>query len=304
MFFKGAIELGTKKMIAVIIVSISFIFSIATIIYAKEAEIEGTHLNVRSGPGSNYEMIDQVNPPESYNVLDQQGNWVQIDINSTEGWVHQDYVTISEDHEDTQQGSTTTPSSDADQSSNHQRSESISDKLIVIDPGHGGRDVGAIGASGNYESTYTLTTANVLKQRLEALGAEVILTRTEDRFIPLTSRVTIANTKQADLFLSLHYNSTPELPNVTGAGTYYYSDRDKQLAEDVQFFMVSQTGMNDRGVQQEDLQVLRTNHRPSLLLELGFISNQEEEHNIQSKAYLDQMSRGITKGIHQYFQSS
>ncbi|ENH97087.1 putative N-acetylmuramoyl-L-alanine amidase [Gracilibacillus halophilus YIM-C55.5] len=296
--------MGTKKMIAVIIVSISFIFSIATIIYAKEAEIEGTHLNVRSGPGSNYEMIDQVNPPESYNVLDQQGNWVQIDINSTEGWVHQDYVTISEDHEDTQQGSTTTPSSDADQSSNHQRSESISDKLIVIDPGHGGRDVGAIGASGNYESTYTLTTANVLKQRLEALGAEVILTRTEDRFIPLTSRVTIANTKQADLFLSLHYNSTPELPNVTGAGTYYYSDRDKQLAEDVQFFMVSQTGMNDRGVQQEDLQVLRTNHRPSLLLELGFISNQEEEHNIQSKAYLDQMSRGITKGIHQYFQSS
>ncbi|WP_244535169.1 N-acetylmuramoyl-L-alanine amidase [Gracilibacillus kekensis] len=292
----------------VTIVGIVLIFSMSVLIYAKEAQIEGENLNVRTGPGTEYDVIAQVNPPENYPILEESGDWVKIQVTGEEGWIHKDYFSILESEtsieteEPEQVDDGETEKAKISESKEINQSGNLTGKRIVIDPGHGGRDVGAIGASEGYESLYTLRTANVMKEILEDQGAEVFLTRTRDQYIPLTSRVTFANLHRADVFLSLHYNSTPEYPTVKGIDTYYYSDRDQPLAEYVHEGIISQTDTSDRGIEQRDLQVLRTNHRPSLLLELGFISNQTEEMHVQSIVYLEAISRGIVAGLQAYFK--
>lgn len=302
-----------KKIILVGACSFLIMFSMSLFIYAKDAQIDGHQLNVRSGPGTAYETITQVNTPENYPIIEEQAEWVKIQLPHQEGWVHRDYITVNvediekeplettqgnieetvqEDRLDTRKVNEADPLYTAD----------LSGKVIVIDPGHGGRDVGAIGSSDSYESNHTLRTAHLLQAELERYGANVFLTRENDRYLSLTTRSSYANLKHADVFLSLHYNSIPEHPQVKGIDTYYYSERDKRLAEYVHAGILEFTNMEDRGVKQEDLQVLRTNHRPALLLELGFISNEAEEKRIQTKPFLEAMSRGISKGLLHYFQ--
>lgn len=283
-------------------------------IYAKEVEITGGNLNVRTGPGTEYEVITQVNPPEIYTILEESEEWVKIQLANNVGWIHQDYFAIIEDQsasdsdelteEESLSEPKTTEMKDAETNATEitVQTNGISGKRIVIDPGHGGRDVGAIGASEGFESYYTLDTALVMKQVLEDYGAEVYLTRNQDRYNPLTSRVTFANLYQADVFLSVHYNSTPEYPSAQGMDTFYFSERDQQLASYIHEGLIASTDARDRGVTQRDLQVLRTNHRPSLLLELGFLSNETEENRIQSRVYLEAMSRGVVNGLQQYFK--
>ncbi|RCW66444.1 N-acetylmuramoyl-L-alanine amidase [Saliterribacillus persicus] len=293
--------------VPVILCSLFIILSLTSMVYAENAKIDTNNLNVRSGPGLDFEVITQVNQPESYPIVEESGDWVKIQLNNEEGWITKDYITISEseiqEEEIEEEMSKEINSSPPSKSSSKvNKNKDFSDLLIVIDPGHGGRDVGAIGDSDAFEKDYTMRTAQLLKEKLEKLGANVKLTRTQDNYVPLTSRASFSNIQIADIFLSLHYNSTPEYPNAKGISTYYYSDRDEELANSIQYQMLSQTGMEDRRVHQEDLQVLRTNHRPSLLLELGFISNKEEEHNIQSKAFQDTLTRAIIMGISQHFQ--
>ncbi|GAE94129.1 N-acetylmuramoyl-L-alanine amidase [Gracilibacillus boraciitolerans JCM 21714] len=259
-------------------------------------------------------MITQVNPPEIYTILEESEEWVKIQLANNVGWIHQDYFAIIEDQsasdsdelteEESLSEPKTTEMKDAETNATEitVQTNGISGKRIVIDPGHGGRDVGAIGASEGFESYYTLDTALVMKQVLEDYGAEVYLTRNQDRYNPLTSRVTFANLYQADVFLSVHYNSTPEYPSAQGMDTFYFSERDQQLASYIHEGLIASTDARDRGVTQRDLQVLRTNHRPSLLLELGFLSNETEENRIQSRVYLEAMSRGVVNGLQQYFK--
>ncbi|QGH35072.1 SH3 domain-containing protein [Gracilibacillus salitolerans] len=311
-----------RKIFFLTIISFIFIFSISLLIYAQDAQIEGENLNVRSGPGTDYDVISKVNPPEQYPVLEESGEWSKIDLGDYQGWIHKDYFSVIENTEtENDDKVTTSESEDEDENSNNvERDDNnnapltraaednksmdniLAGKKIVLDPGHGGRDVGAIGTSGGFESNYTLKTAQVLLELLEEHGADVYLTRKNNQYVPLTSRTTHANLLQADVYLSIHYNSTPELTEVRGIDTYYLSERDKQLAEYVHGGIINETEMNDRGIEQRDLHVLRVNHRPSLLLELGFISNESEERNIQSRAYLEAMSRGIVTGLEQFFR--
>lgn len=299
-----------KKIVLAGAFSIIIMFSMSLFIYAQDAQIDGRHLNVRSGPGTEYETITQVNSPEQYPITEEKEEWVKLRLPNQEGWVHRDYITITSNNLETDtmkpEQKEAKETDQAEQTKLNQadpfHTADLSGKVIVIDPGHGGRDVGAIGASDSYESNHTLRTAHILKAELEKFGAKVCLTRENDRYISLTTRSSYANLKNADAFLSLHYNSIPEHPQVNGIDTYYYSARDKGLAEHVHAAILEFTNMEDRGVKQEDLQVLRTNHRPALLLELGFISNKEEEERIQTKAFLEAISRGISKGLMHYFR--
>lgn len=179
----------------------------------------------------------------------------------------------------------------------------FTNKVVVLDPGHGGRDVGAIGASNAYEKNYTYKTSHNIKTYLEHLGATVYLTRDLDHYMTLTGRASFANYHQADAFISLHYNSTPQYPNAEGISTYYYKERDQLLANMVHEALLKTTNAEDRRVQFGDFQVLRTNHTPALLLELGFISNVSEELQIQNLSYQRKISQGIISGLQKYFLS-
>ena len=195
---------------------------------------------------------------------------------------------------------------------NYRTTGGISGKTIVLDPGHGGSDPGAIGPTGLQEKQVTLPIAEYLKSILEAKGAKVILTRTTDVDVygphasgvdELQARVNVANGNRADAFISIHINSFSN-PNVGGIATYYFdgSDQSKKLASAVQGQIAEHSGFNgDRGIQLGNLYVLRHSLMPSILVELGFISNPKEEGHLKETSTRQEFANELAKGLELYF---
>jgi N-acetylmuramoyl-L-alanine amidase len=180
---------------------------------------------------------------------------------------------------------------------------SLYGKTIVIDPGHGGYDSGAIGRYfGTLEKNINLSTALLLKSKLNQLGVNVVVTRLTDTFITLENRVRISHNYNADAFISIHYNSFPNNTSVTGIETYYYTyKKDYLLGYYIQQEMIKKTNFKNRGVKFGNLYVLRNNKQPSVLLELGFLSNSIEEAIIRTDSYRDKVTDGIINGLKLYF---
>ncbi|CAN7515619.1 N-acetylmuramoyl-L-alanine amidase [Paenibacillus sp. LjRoot153] len=174
-------------------------------------------------------------------------------------------------------------------------------KTIVIDAGHGGKDVGATGQTGIHEKELTLQTALNIKQELaEKTGANIVLTREQDEFLTLAERVEIAEKNAADLFISIHFDAFTS-NDVAGITTYYNKPADRQLASLIHEEIFEQNiDTRDRGVAQGDYRVLRDNQSPSLLLELGYISNREDEQRIQTQDFQNKAAAAITEGIISY----
>lgn len=206
----------------------------------------------------------------------------------------------------------TVPEKPMPQVVNYRTTGGIGGKIIVLDPGHGGSDPGAIGPTGLQEKQVTLPIAEYLKSILEAKGAKVILTRTTDVDVygphasgvdELQARVNVANGNQADAFISIHINSFSN-PNVGGIATYYFdgSDQSKKLASSVQEQIAEHSGFNgDRGIQPGNLYVLRHSLMPSILVELGFISNPKEEGHLKESATQKDFANELAKGLEIYF---
>ncbi len=206
----------------------------------------------------------------------------------------------------------TVPEKPIPQVVNYRTTGGIGGKIIVLDPGHGGSDPGAIGPTGLQEKQVTLPIAEYLKSILEAKGAKVILTRTTDVDVygphasgvdELQARVNVANGNQADAFISIHINSFSN-PNVGGIATYYFdgSDQSKKLAASVQEQIAEHSGFNgDRGIQPGNLYVLRHSLMPSILVELGFISNPKEEGHLKEATTQKDFANELAKGLEVYF---
>jgi N-acetylmuramoyl-L-alanine amidase len=222
-------------------------------------------------------------------------------------------------------------------------------RTIVIDPGHGGRETGAIGPSGVAEKELTLQLARELAGRLEStLSVRAVLTRTEDVVLPHDTRTAIANQNKADLFVSIHLNSSLG-SGAHGAETYFLSTEatdsraarsadaenldvggagpdaaaDPAAAQDLQLILwdLAQThhlsesqrfaGMiqgelnetlqlRDRGVKQAPFRVLMGAAMPAVLVELGFLSNPDEEKKLQDPAYRSDLVAALTRAIGRY----
>lgn len=191
----------------------------------------------------------------------------------------------------------------------------IGGKRIVLDPGHGGSDTGAIGPTGVTEKSIALRIAKRLKALLEAEGAEVILTRTEDTEVSpkkakatdveeLQARCDIANQNSADIFLSIHLDafSGPEAHGTTG---YYYemgSADSTRLADCVKRGVLRRLGTLDRGTKPCAFYVCRHTDMPAMLLETAFVSNPREEQMMNSEEGVENAAQGIAAGIAEYFQ--
>jgi len=188
-------------------------------------------------------------------------------------------------------------------------------KKIVIDPGHGGNDAGAIGPTGVMEKNVTLNVALELKRMLEAEGAEVILTRETDRTVSpkgaaasdieeLGARCDVANQNRADIFISIHADAFTR-PEARGTTGYYYSKstsgRGQKLADCIRRNLVEQLGTSSRGTQPCNFYVVKHTDMPATLIELGFISNKEEEKLLDSKEGVKKAAQGILDGIEDYF---
>ncbi|REK75005.1 N-acetylmuramoyl-L-alanine amidase family protein [Paenibacillus paeoniae] len=173
---------------------------------------------------------------------------------------------------------------------------------IVIDAGHGGKDPGANGASGAEEKDYTLALAKKVYALLQQDPKfDPYMTRNDDTFLDLDERSAYSNQLEADAFLSIHGNTYTN-PNISGTETYYDSLISIPLAETIHSKLIEATGFPDRGVKQEQWRVLVGSERPSILLEVGFMTNPQEEAKMLDNARQDRVAQAIVDGLKQYFE--
>lgn len=174
--------------------------------------------------------------------------------------------------------------------------------VVVIDPGHGGADVGAVGVGNLYEADVVLPIAQQVATLLQQQGIQAVLTRNSNVEIDLEPRVQMAEQAQANLFVSIHANSMGmERPDINGAETYYYASGEA-LAQTIQSSIVSSLGMNDRGVKQARFYVLRRTSMPSVLVETGFVTGSEDGPRLADANFRNQMAVAIARGILLYIQ--
>lgn len=217
---------------------------------------------------------------------------------------------------------------------------------VVIDAGHGGHDTGTIGPNGLMEKDLVLDVALRLGKLItQQLGAQVVYTRSDDTFIPLENRTQIANDEKADLFISIHANSSPE-PSATGVETYFFNltsdktgldlatrenatsassiadlndllhkavlqtklEESREFAQRVQSSLwASSVKMNsrsrDRGVRQAPFVVLIGATMPSILAEIGFVSNPHDERLLRRSDQRQKLAEALFKGVSQYASS-
>ena len=194
-------------------------------------------------------------------------------------------------------------------------------KRIVIDPGHGGRDNGAVGKK-YLEKDITLRIARHLGKLLENKGYSVLLTRNTDEYISLSQRGVITRDWGGDLFISIHCNAA-EKKSVTGVETYIVTPQgvpstskeknqkravsgnrfdklNSRLAFELHKRMLSVTNSIDRGIKYYRYQVLREASCPAILVETGFLSNRDEERKLASSSYQKKLAISLANGVVAY----
>lgn len=173
-------------------------------------------------------------------------------------------------------------------------------KLVVLDAGHGAKDSGAVGATGKYEKNFNLAVilkaAELLKQENKI---DVVLTRSDDTFLELKERAAIANNLNADLFVSVHANSSTSSA-ASGTETYYQRQASKELANVMHKYLVQATGLSNRGVKYGNFHVIRETKMPAVLLEVGYLSNKKDEALLFTESLQNSVAAGMAKGIKEY----
>lgn len=249
------------------------------------AQVDTTELDLRAGPSEEDTALEQLPEGTRITVLMNQEQWQSAD-NLPEVLEEETAETILS-------------------SENNPAPHSLEGVTVAIDPGHGGSDPGAVSARGLQEKDVALQVSQKLKTHLESQGASVILTRNADYFVTLPQRVVTAQHQGADILVSVHANSHPD-PNISGTETYYYAwgapaQNSRQLGQEVQNEMISQSGLRNIGVKHGNFYVIRAPHIPSILVELGFLTNAQDENLLRQDDFLDEQARAIARGIVNYF---
>jgi len=174
--------------------------------------------------------------------------------------------------------------------------------LVVIDPGHGGKDSGAPGLGGLLEKDVVLPIGRKVAAILEQNGVQTVLTRDADFFVELQGRVDIAERVNATLFVSIHANSVDNRPSVNGLEVYYY-DSGYALAEVVRNTILQNIStIKDRGTRKARFYVLRKSSMPSILVETGYMTGYEDNPRLASPEYQNRMAEAIASGILKYLR--
>ncbi len=182
------------------------------------------------------------------------------------------------------------------------KKSSISGQIVVLDPGHGGPDPGAVGLAGTFEKDLNLAVALKLRELLRAAGAKVVMTRYSDVGVGLIERPEIANRAGGDLFLSIHHNSH-WIRTKSGTETYWsghaISDpRNAEFAQAVQNELVRALGLSDRGIKREDaFRVCRVPQMPAALAEVGYLSNPVEEALLRLPQTQERVAEALFRAI-------
>jgi N-acetylmuramoyl-L-alanine amidase len=174
---------------------------------------------------------------------------------------------------------------------------------IAVDPGH--PPIGATGPTGLWEPQATLPIGMRLKRILEERGARVIMTRTTDAAVALSDRPVIARRENVNAFLSIHLNAYGDGVNPflhPGTGTYFFRNQSEPLAREVQRGMVSQLGLEDLGINYDNLAVVRGTWYPAVLCEGAFVILPDQEAALRTPEFQERYARGVADGVENYFR--
>ncbi|CZR98275.1 MULTISPECIES: N-acetylmuramoyl-L-alanine amidase family protein [Clostridioides] len=179
---------------------------------------------------------------------------------------------------------------------------------VFIDPGHGGNDKGTQSKTSNrYEKDLNLQISKKLANKLaKQKDIQVVVSRTDDTYVSLMDRVNLAKNSSADVLVSIHLNAEKNGNSATGIETWYRNkatDGSKDLAQSVQSTISSYVKVKDRGIVENNFEVLRESDMPAILIECGFLTTPSEEQKIINEKYQDQLTEGIVQGILSYLDS-
>ena len=167
---------------------------------------------------------------------------------------------------------------------------------VVVDAGHGGKDNGAVRRSAPPEKVVALDVAQRLNRKLRESQFRTVMTRSSDVFVPLDQRVAIGNRQENSIFVSVHFNDARRR-GIHGFETYYASPYARSLAQQIQRKLLTLPGARNRGVHTANFRVVRNAVYPSVLVELGFLSNRKEGAQARSAAYRERLADKIAEAI-------
>ena len=242
---------------------------------------------IRSSANRHSNRIGTLKQFQKVHVLYKKNNWYRIRFQDTKlGW-----IPIWLTNRNFPKGQVETP---------------LSESIIVLDPGHGGNDAGALTSNKKHdEKVYTLKNAQAIYKKLDESGAKVEMTRNNDSFVDLASRPQLSNKLKADAFISIHYDSSDVENTATGDTTYYYRKKTSyDLANDINNGLKNNVKMDNKGVQFADYQVLRDNKQPAVLVEGGYINTDKDYKKIASKNYENEISTAIFEGLTKFLQDN
>ena len=174
---------------------------------------------------------------------------------------------------------------------------------VVIDAGHGGYDHGAV-YGGYNEKDITLAISKKVNDYLNAAGIQSYLARNEDRFVSLAERVEVSDAIDPKAFVSIHVNALATNPAMDGLQTYYHSKSGYKLATYMHSQLLKNVNMPDRKIRHANFWVCKYTKAPSVLLELGFMTNVAERNKLASDDYQEDLARAVVKGIMLYLEEN
>lgn len=189
----------------------------------------------------------------------------------------------------------------------------VKNKIITIDPGHGGSDSGAVGPNGYTEKEGAFAISQKVASILNQSGAKVVMTRDSDVDVygpnasarnELQARVDVGNRVNSDIFVSIHCNAFVN-PAANGTQTFYYgsSYQGQRLAQNIQEKMIESNGLRDRGISTCNFYVVKHSYMPAVLIETAFITNYDEEALLSDDEWQTTMAKAIAEGINEYFSN-
>ncbi len=180
----------------------------------------------------------------------------------------------------------------------------LAGRVVVLDPGHGGTDPGAVGAGGTLEKDVSLAVSLRLRDLLLAMGARVILTRADDTAVGLYERAERARSAGADLFLSVHANWN-RWKSIRGVEAYYYpGGAGDRLAEAAVRHLAARLGVPGRGAMPADFVVLRETPAPAALVEVGFLSHPAEEALLRDGSYRERVAAALAAAVEEFLNQA
>lgn len=243
-----------------------------------------TNTHLRQAGGINAAIVENLSKGAELTVLNQDGDWFHVRAaDGKTGYIANWVVSTPSDGKSSKAAT------------------SLNEATIVLDAGHGGSDPGASSTAGEKEKTYTLETVDAIATQLRAAGANVVLTRSSDQYVDLAQRPVIAANVNADAFISIHFDSSPESNTAEGHTTYYYTkSKDYTLATYLSTSLANLSTAS-RGTSFGNFEVIRDNKQPSVLIELGYINDDDDFQKLSSSTYQHQAAIDIVNGLTKYF---